>query len=77
MLDLGGLGRVLVLIGLGIAGLGGVIWLLGRVGLPLGGLPGDLRIETSGFTCFLPLASTILLSLILTLLLNLALRIRR
>ncbi len=77
MLDLGGLGRVLVLIGLGIAGLGGLIWLLGRVGLPLGRLPGDLRIETSGFTCFLPLASTILLSLILTLLLNLALRIRR
>jgi hypothetical protein len=77
MLDLSGLGRLLLLIGLGIAGLGGLIWLLGRVGFPLGRLPGDFRIETSGFSCFLPLASTILLSLILTLLLNLVLRIRR
>jgi len=77
MLDLSGVGRVLLLLGLSIAGLGGLIWLLGRVGLPLGNLPGDLRIETSGFSCFLPLVSAILLSVILTLLLNLILRIRR
>ena len=77
MSDLSGLGRLLLLVGLGIAGLGGLIWLLGRAGLPLGRLPGDLHIETSGFSCILPLTSTILLSLILTLLLNLILRIRR
>lgn len=77
MLDVSGLGRLLVLFGLGIAGLGGLIWLLDRAGFPLGRLPGDLHIQTSGFSCFLPLASTILLSLVATLLLNLVLRIRR
>jgi len=76
MLDLSGLGRVLVLVGLAIAGLGGLVWLLGRLGVPLGRLPGDLHIETTGFTCLVPLASAVLLSLILTLILNLVLRIR-
>jgi hypothetical protein len=77
MLDLSGLGRILLVFGIGLAGFGGLLWLLGKTGLPLGRLPGDIRIEVSGFSCFFPLASAILLSLILTLLLNLILRIRR
>jgi hypothetical protein len=77
MLDLSGLGRILLVLGIGIAGLGGLLWLLGKMGLPLGRLPGDLRIEAPGFSCVFPLASAILLSLILTLILNLVLRIRR
>ncbi len=70
MFDLNSLGRWLFFAGLFLAFLGGLIWLAGRVGLPLGRLPGDIRFERDGFTCFVPLASSILLSLLLTLALN-------
>ena len=53
------------------------VWLLGRSGIALGRLPGDLRFSFGGASCFLPLATSLLLSLILTLLLNLILRLPR
>jgi hypothetical protein len=68
------LARWLVLIGLGLAGLGGIVWLIGRAGVHLGSLPGDVQVNWGGATCFLPLASSIVLSLILTVLVNLILR---
>ncbi|MER3457766.1 MAG: DUF2905 domain-containing protein, partial [Chloroflexota bacterium] len=43
----------------------------------LGNLPGDIRIERDGFSCFFPLATSILLSLLLTVILNLILRLRQ
>jgi hypothetical protein len=72
--DLNTLARWLVIFGLVLAGVGGLIWLLGRTGLPIGRLPGDLRIETGSITCLIPLATSILISLILTILLNLIVR---
>jgi hypothetical protein len=69
------IGRWLVIIGLGLAALGGLVWILGRAGLPLGRLPGDFRFETGTLTCFVPLASMILISLVLTVLLNLIVRL--
>jgi hypothetical protein len=53
---------------------GGALWLLSKAGLS-GGLPGDIRIEGSNFSCFIPIASMILLSIVLTLVLNIILRI--
>ena len=53
---------------------GGLFWVVSRLGLPLGRLPGDFRFQAGGITCFLPLASSILLSLLLTLVLNLIAR---
>lgn len=50
---------------------GGTLWLAGRFGLPLGRLPGDIRIESGNTTFYFPIATSILLSLGLTLLLNL------
>ena len=73
-MDLGSLGRWMVLLGLGVAGLGVLLWLLQRSGLPLGRLPGDLRFTSGNTTCIVPLASSILISLLLTLLLNLIVR---
>jgi hypothetical protein len=70
------LARWLILGGLIVAGLGGVLWLAGRLGLPLGRLPGDLRFETGGVSCFVPLATSVLLSLALTLIINLLARWR-
>ena len=60
------MGRTLVLIGLAIAGLG----LLIMVGVPLGRLPGDFAIRRGNFSFYFPLATSILLSIILTLLLS-------
>lgn len=56
-------GKVLVLIGLGIAALG----LLVMLGLPFGRLPGDIVVKRGNFSFYFPLATSILLSIILTL----------
>ncbi|HKZ82237.1 MAG TPA: DUF2905 domain-containing protein [Anaerolineae bacterium] len=73
-MDVSALGKWLVLIGLGIAALGGLVWLLGR--LPFfGNLPGDIRIQGENFGCFVPLASMLLLSLLLTVILNIVIRL--
>ncbi len=74
MPDLTQLARWLIVFGLGLALLGGLLWLVARTGLPLGRLPGDLRFQSGGLTCIVPLATSLLLSLILTILLNIALR---
>ncbi len=58
------MGRLLVLIGLGIAGLG----LLVMLGVPFGRLPGDIMVRRGNFSFYFPLASSIILSILLTLL---------
>lgn len=73
-MDISSLARWLILTGVVIIIIGIGVWLFGRFDIPLGRLPGDIRIEREGFSCFIPLASSILLSLILTLALNLLLR---
>jgi len=62
-----GLGRALIGIGLLIAAVGGVVLLLGRTGLPLGRLPGDLTWRGKHATVYLPLGTSILLSVVLSL----------
>jgi hypothetical protein len=59
------MGKTLVLIGLGITGLG----LLLMLGVPLGRLPGDFYVLRGSFTFFFPLATSIILSILLTLVL--------
>ena len=61
------MGRVLVLVGLGIAGIGVLIML----GLPLGRLPGDVVLRRGNFAVYVPISTCIVLSLLLTLLLTL------
>ena len=75
MPDTSTLGKWVVLLGLGLALVGGVIWLVGKTGLPLGQLPGDIRIERDGFSFYFPLATSILISIGLTILLNLLARL--
>ncbi len=57
------MGRTLILIGVVIAGIG----LLIVLGLPLGRLPGDFRIQRGSFSFYFPLTSSILVSVVLTL----------
>ncbi len=69
------LGRTLMLSGILLFLAGGVMYLAARFGLPLGRLPGDIRIERENFHFYFPLATSLLLSLLLTLLLNLIARL--
>lgn len=74
-MDLNSAARWIILTGVALTVLGGGLWLLGRAGLPLGRLPGDFRWESGPVTCFVPLASMVVLSLLLTVLVNIILRI--
>ncbi len=67
--------RILIVFGLLIALIGGILYLVSRTGLPLFHLPGDIRIQTSNFTCFFPLATMIVVSVVLTVLLNVIIRL--
>lgn len=68
--DLGQVGRALVIGGALLLAAGVLILVLERV-LPGGRLPGDIAIGRGPVSCFLPLATSLLLSVLLTLLLNL------
>jgi len=50
---------------------GGLVVLAGRLGVPfgLGRLPGDIVVKRDGFTFYLPIATSIVLSVLLTALL--------
>ncbi|BAS28316.1 DUF2905 domain-containing protein [Limnochorda pilosa] len=73
MPELGPFGRTLILFGLILVVLGGVLLLAER--LPgIGRLPGDIVVRRGGFSLYVPLASSLIASLVLTLLLNLIFR---
>ena len=71
-MSLGDIGRTLVGVGAVLAVLGGGLILAGRAGL--GWLPGDLSFGRDGVRIYVPLATSLLLSLIATLVLNLLVR---
>lgn len=70
MFGLDRVGLMLVALGIGLAVLGGLIWLVARVFPNLGDFPGTIRIQGTGFTCVFPLLASILLSIVLTIVLN-------
>jgi hypothetical protein len=69
------LARWLIILGLILVLAGGMIYILGRFGIPLGHLPGDIRIQTDNFTCIFPLTTMIIVSVLLTILLNVIIRL--
>jgi len=60
------MGRLLVFLGLGIAALG----LLVMAGVPFGRLPGDFMVRKGSFSFYFPLATSIVVSILLTLVLS-------
>jgi hypothetical protein len=63
-------GVVLVIVGVGLH-------VAGRLGLPLGRLPGDIRIERPGGGLYIPVTSWIVLSVVLTIAVNVIMRLLR
>jgi hypothetical protein len=70
------LGKMLVLLGLLVVVAGGVFILLGRTNLPLGRLPGDLVYRGKHTVFYFPLATSIMVSVVLSLLFYLIGRFR-
>jgi hypothetical protein len=71
------MGRVLVALGVALVVIGGVVMLLGRAGLPLGRLPGDVLYRGKNTTFYFPLATSILISVVLSIVLFLIGRLKR
>jgi hypothetical protein len=68
MPDFSGMGRILIVIGLLIAAVGLVLSFAGKIPW-LGRLPGDFFFRGKGFSFYFPLATSIVISVILTLIL--------
>lgn len=67
------LGKLVLLGGLFLVVLGLIMMASGKI-LNLGRLPGDIFIQKGNFTFYFPVATTIILSLLLTVILNLFFR---
>lgn len=73
-MDFMNIARLLAVFGLGLLVTAGVFYLLAQLNLPFGNLPGDFVIERGNFTCVIPLISSLIVSILLTILINLMLK---
>jgi hypothetical protein len=71
------LGKALIALGLLIALIGALVLAAARFGLPLGRLPGDISYKGKNVSVYLPLGTSILISIILSLIFYLLSRFRR
>jgi hypothetical protein len=65
------IGRLLVVLGIVLLVVGGLFVFLPRIGINLGRLPGDFQFGNGQTTCLVPIATSIILSILLTIILNL------
>ncbi len=68
---------MLVILGIALVVIGGIVMLLGRTGFPLGRLPGDILYRGKNTTFYFPLASSVLISVVLSIVLFLIGRLKR
>jgi hypothetical protein len=75
-MDLESIGRILLLLGAGVVGVGGLLLVLSRVPFfnQLFNMPGDIRVESGNFSCFFPIVTMIILSVLLTIVANVVIR---
>jgi hypothetical protein len=71
------LAKYLVIGGVVLILVGGGVYVAAKFGLPLGRLPGDIHIGNGNFTFYFPLATSILISFVLTIILNIIVRLFR
>lgn len=68
------LGRSLIILGALIALVGGALLLAPRIPF-LGRLPGDISFQRGGFSLYVPIATSVVLSIALTVVINVVLRL--
>lgn len=71
------LGKTIMIIGLALVIAGAALTLAGKIGLPFGKLPGDITYQRKNVTIFAPLGSMLLLSVIISIILNIFSRWKR
>jgi len=71
------IGKLLVGLGIVLILIGGIMLMLGRTGLPIGRLPGDIIYRGKNTTFYFPLATSILLSVALSVVMYLITRFKR
>ena len=71
------MGRLLVIFGVALVVIGCLVILLGRTGLSLGRLPGDILYRGKNTTFYFPLATSIVVSVVLSAILFLISRLKR
>ena len=71
------LARFLVIGGIILILIGGGVYLAAKFGIPFGRLPGDIRIEGKNGSFYFPIVTSIVLSLLLTVFLNIIIRLFR
>lgn len=69
--------RYLMIGGIVLFLIGGGVYLAVKFGLPLGRLPGDIRIEGENGSFYFPVTTSILVSVVLTIVLNMIIRFLR
>jgi hypothetical protein len=76
-MDLNTAGRTVIYLGIALVILGGTLMLFSRVPFlkNLGHMPGDVRVQGNNFSCFFPIVSMIIISILLSLALNIILRL--
>jgi len=65
------MGKWILVFGVVLIAVGGAIWLVEHFGLPLGRLPGDVRWRGERWSFYFPITTSIVVSVVLTVLLNL------
>jgi hypothetical protein len=73
--DMESIARYLMIGGIILFLLGGGLYLATKFGLPLGRLPGDIRIEGENGSFYFPVTTSILISVVLTIVLNVIARL--
>jgi hypothetical protein len=68
------LARFLVIGGIILILVGGGVYLAAKFGIPFGRLPGDIRIERGSGAFYFPVVTSCLLSILLTIILNVIIR---
>ena len=69
--------RYLMIGGILLFLIGGGVYLALKFGIPLGRLPGDIRIEGENGSFYFPVTTSILVSVVLTIVLNIVMRLFR
>ena len=69
-MELSQVARIVALFGLVLLVVAGILYLLDQLDFPLGNLPGDIKLKRGNFTCSVPIVTSLIISVVLTLILN-------
>ena len=70
-MDTTSIAKYLIFFGVILLLIGSIFYFLGKLGIGLGKLPGDIIIQKENFTFYFPLATSIIISVALTIILSL------